>query len=142
MVLGIPKDYSQTFMQNTGIYDAGNNVVTISDTIDQSQQQNNITNPLTNINNKRKRKRQRINTAMKHQLQQQQSQLTDREIYNTTINDEIFTIDDSSYHSTSCVQIVNDVKGDTLEVKPTDHFRYIFQNINSFRPSTLDKWKS
>jgi hypothetical protein len=37
---------------------------------------------------------------------------------------------------------MNEVKGDTLDEKPDDHFRFLFQNANSFCPPIMDKWKA
>jgi hypothetical protein len=36
--------------------------------------------------------------------------------------------------------LLNDIKGDTLDEKQSDHLRVMFQNINSLRPNTTDKW--
>jgi hypothetical protein len=38
--------------------------------------------------------------------------------------------------------LINDIKGDTLDQKDKDQLRVIFQNINSLRPSTTDKWEA
>jgi hypothetical protein len=38
--------------------------------------------------------------------------------------------------------LINNIKGDTLDQKDKDQLRIIFQNINSLRPSTTDKWEA
>jgi hypothetical protein len=37
-------------------------------------------------------------------------------------------------------QLKNEEKGDSLDFKPDNHLRFIFQNINSLRPNSIDKW--
>jgi hypothetical protein len=37
-------------------------------------------------------------------------------------------------------QMINEEKGDNLDYKPDNHLRFIFQNINSLRPHSIDKW--
>jgi hypothetical protein len=132
MIMGIPDDYSQQELVH-GIDNGTNALSETQHTPESSQESINTNNNL----HKNKRKRRR-----KKKLGQQISQQRNNEV-NNNLNETVNILEDNSlYQPSLCNPVSNDIKGDTLDVKPEDNFRFIFQNINSFRPSTLDKWKA
>jgi hypothetical protein len=60
---------------------------------------------------------------------------------NTLIED---TVNTSNPETTTGLSspVLNEGKGDTLDMKPEDHLRFLFQNAHSFRPPIMDKWKA
>jgi hypothetical protein len=62
------------------------------------------------------------------------------------INDDLFDnpitlpIDSTTRSNTGSQPLINDTKGDSLDYKTDNHLRFMFQNINSLCPQTLDKW--
>jgi hypothetical protein len=94
-------------------------------------------NKRTKNKNKNKNKRKRKHKNKSKNIHQQNvdnnlSHFIRETIYTTT----------KEYMPQPCQPTTNDIRGDTLDTKPNDHFRFLFQNANSFCPPILDKWKA
>jgi hypothetical protein len=101
--------------------------------------QNNNTNESTNHNTSNIENGTTINNHSQH----------DNIVINNTINMQLNNnprlttpIETPNVPISRSRQLKNNEKGDSLDFKPVSHLRFIFQNINSLRPNSIDKWSA
>jgi hypothetical protein len=103
-----------------------------SNTSDTSQHDQDPINNENGITNHTPELNENTTQNINQTLEQQLNDNTDRLL--PTLSDE---------EQDNLVRIIlDDVKGDTLDEKQENHLRIMFQNINSLRPNTTDKWEA
>jgi hypothetical protein len=149
----LPSDGNQTIIYDKIINQTSNRSVNIqmnsTEKVSTTVTQVNNTNQQSKIKLKQNETKQ-TNKVYQHNSSQETSELETTEIGNITVVTNSETKYKTSYSAMSTIvsslpyhrNIYNPMKGNQL-VKKDDHcIRIAYQNINSLRPKTLDKWKA